>query len=142
MNTYLNRLQELLNTYSDELRAANQKRKPASGLLGIGPGPGDDPCHERLDQAVEALMGDMIQDSAGASETGPVVSALLRAESDGCWPESARLMLLAIQRHAIPLIPVLERNTRGELYVWYEKRHPRSRRFPLQKQILTALKNE
>ena len=140
MNTYLNRLRELLDTYSEELRAANQKRKPVSGLLGIGPGPGDDPCHDRLDQAVASLVDDMLRDSAGASETGPVVSLLLRAESEGGWPEPARLMLLAIQRHAIPLIPVLERNTREELYAWYEKRHPRSRRFPLQKQILASLK--
>ncbi len=139
MNSYLDRLREILGVYEEELSVADRNRKPASGLLGIGPGPGDDPCHDRLDQAVASLVGDMLRDSAGASETGPVVSALLRAESEGGWPEPARLMLLAIQRHAIPLIPVLERNTREELYAWYEKRHPRSRRFPLQKQILATL---
>ena len=140
MNTYLNRLRELLDTYSEELRAANQKRKPVSGLLGIGPGPGDDPCHERLDQAVASLVDDMLRDPGGLSEAGPVVSLLLRAESGDRWPEPARLMLAAVQRHALPLFPFLDRETREELYAWYDKRHPRSRRFPLQKQLLAALK--
>ncbi len=140
MNSYLDRLRGIIGVYEEELSVADRNRKPASGLLGIGPGPGDDPCHDRLDQAVASLVDDMLRDPAGLSEAGPVVSLLLRAESEGGWPEPARLMLLAIQRHAISLIPVLERNTREELYAWYGKRHPRSRRFPLQKQILAALK--
>ena len=141
MNGYTERLREILDTYEEELRIADRARKPASGLFGFGQGPGDDPCHSRMDQAVEALFGDMARDSAEASETGQVITSLLYAESEDRWPEHARLALLASQRHAIPLLSSLDRESRKELCAWYEKRHPRSRRFPLQKKIFLALKN-
>ena len=141
MGNYKDRLEYILRAYEEELALAVRNRKPASGILGFGPGPGDDPCHSTLDQAVETLMRDLIREPGGVSEAGPVISRLLRVESEDRWPEPARLMLNAAQRHAIPLIPALDRETREELYAWYEKRHPRYRRFPLHKQILLALKN-
>ena len=74
-----------------------------------------------------------VEDAADA------IGLLLGAEEDRPWPEEARWMLVAAQRHALPVIPLLPGAQRRKLLLEYRKRYPRFRRLPVQDQVLKAL---
>ncbi len=139
MRNYLGELQGILDTYGEELEAAGKKRKAVSGIFGFGPKPGDDPCHEKADRAVQTLLEELAEED-DAELTGQVVSGVLHADAGRKWPSDASLMLIAIQRHTLPLLPKMNAEARQELCAWYEKRYKRSQRLPLQKTILKLLK--
>lgn len=139
MRNYLGELQGILDTYGEELEAAGKKRKAASGIFGFGPKPGDDPCHEKADRAVQTLLEQLAGEN-DPETAGQVVDGLFRAEAERKWPADAQIMMIALQRHALPLLEQLPPEKKRELQAWYEKRYKRSQRLPLQKTILKLLK--
>ncbi len=135
---YDEKLRGLFDEYEAAVREADARRAPGSGLLGLGPKRGDDPCHEVFDQQIAALCGEIAADQPPAAELGDVIGLLLMAEDDRAWPEYTRWMLIAVQRHALPLIPLLPAEARRELGAQYKKRYPTFQRLPVQRQILKA----
>ena len=91
MRNYTGELRGILEIYAEEIEAARKKRKPTSGLLGFGPKPSDDPCHEKVDESVKALLEQLAEES-DAELTGQVVSDLFHAEAERAWPTDAGLM--------------------------------------------------
>ncbi|MBR3503281.1 MAG: hypothetical protein IKO07_03435 [Clostridia bacterium] len=142
MKTCCERLRDLFDEYEVAVRQADAHRPLGSGLLGMGPKRGDDPCHEAFDRQIAALCGEIAADRPPAEEVGDAVELLLRAEDDRAWPEYTRWMLIAVQRHALPLIPLLPEARRQALYAWYKKRYPTFRRLPVQQQLLKAFQSD
>ena len=136
---YTRKLRELLDEYETAVREASARKTPGSGLLGMGPKRGDDPCHEAFDRKLAALFAAMAAGDAPVGDAAEAIGLLLRAEDDKPWPVEARWMLVAVQRHALPLIPRLPAPRRRELLLAYKKRYPRYRRLPVQNEILKAL---
>ena len=134
------RLDALLEEYDAAVAQLQGKRRWLDGLLGLGKHPGEDPCHDQLDERVKALCDEASGEEATAGGRLELVEGILRAEGRWKGPEFARLMLCAIQRHALPLIPLLEGADRARLAEWYAKACPRYRRLPVQEQVLAALK--
>lgn len=140
MGVYTEKFRVIMDGYREGLENDRKKRKPLSGLFGFGAGPGDDPCHEILDRQTAQLTEEAQSEQAGPDETAELVGAVLQAEGNGEWPEYARLALIAIQRHTIPLISGIHPEERAELAAWYEKKYPKRMRLPVQKKILEELK--
>ena len=84
----------------------------------------------------------MAAGDASPADAAEAVGLLLRAEDDRPWPMDARWMLVAAQRHALPLIPLLPAAERQGLLLEYRKRYPRFHRLPVQNEILQALSHE
>ncbi len=140
MSEYVVKYQEIIDTYIDALAEADKHRKPGSGILGIGPGPGDDPCHVAMDEQVAALTAELAENETDPAVIGELVKAVLQAEQSREWPEAAKWAVLATQRHTIPLIAGMNQSDRKDILTWFEKAYPRRLRMPIQKQLINALK--
>lgn len=139
MNTYQERFRTILERYREELQKVGKGRKRFSGIFGIGAGPGDDPCHTMMDQQVEKLTAEMAEGETTPDETAALVSDILKAEKTCEWTPASKWAVIAVQRHALPLIPKMNPEGRKELADWYVKAYPRRERLPIQKDIIQEL---
>ena len=137
MNAFCEKLSGLLDEYDAAVREANARRKPGEGILGFGKKLSDDPCHGAFDRKIASLCEEMA--SAAPSDMAEAVALLFQAERDRAWLECARWMLVAVQRHALPLIPLLPEEEKRAMLAWYGKRYPAFQRLPVQQQIVRAL---
>ena len=139
MESFLARAEQAFADYREELKAAEQKLKPADGLFGFGHSLKDDACHVRADdrvrQAVEGLCA--MQPPSDVAEK--MVRKLLFRDDVASWPQAAQWMLRAMERHALPLIPFLSRETAKIISLEYAGRYKRWERMPVQKQVCRAL---
>ena len=132
-------LDAILQDYLAAVQELQKGRKLFDGLLGMGSRPGDAPCHDELDKKIAALCAQAaeLEDADGKAA---FLEALFQAEGSWTGPEYARWMLVAVQRHALAVIPALPEESRRAMAVRYEKKYPRRRRLPVQDQLLAALK--
>ena len=141
MTDYAAAFQEILSRYASALQALDARSHPADGLFGLGRRKGDDPCHDALDREVAALLTGLAADPDAVSQASGLLRLLLEAESSRSWPEHARWMLIAVQRHGQLLVPLLSPTDAASLAAWYADRYPRSSRFPVQRDLLRALRH-
>ena len=73
---YMERLQALLADYRADIDRLERSRKPTDGLLGFGKKPGDDACHDKMDERVRALADEMAADP-DADGIAPALRLLL-----------------------------------------------------------------
>ena len=130
-------LQAVLDTYDGDVREVEKKRRPMDGVLGFGRAPADDPCHGRMDKAVEELFA--AAGDASAEEAADALELLLGAAGAYEGPEYAKLSLVAAQRHALETAARLRAEDATRLLDAYMKAYPRKRQFPIQKKIVQAL---
>ena len=129
----------IMDEYTEAVRNVQKNRKMFDGVMGLGNHPGNAPSHETLDKKVESLC----LEAAGwenSEDREALIREISQAALDWEGPEYARLMLVAVQRHTLELIPKLEPEGRERLTEWYQKAYPRIRRLPVQNQVLSALK--
>lgn len=131
----------VLSAYQEDLDRLAESLRPGDGVFGFGRVPGDDPCHERFDKRASELAESWAQPERDRAEAADLVRRMLRCDRDLALPVYAQGMLLAIQRHVLPLIPRLTEAEAREMRLWYEKQYPFFRRMPIQKDVLRALKN-
>ena len=140
MGTYNDAFQGILNQYEAALQELDSRSRPGEGLFGFGRKKADDPCHDAMDQSVETLVSRLAADPDAVSEVPGFLRLLLEAESARPWPDHARWMLVAAQRHGMPLVPLLSPSDASDLASWYAARYSRFDRFPAQQTLLKALK--
>ena len=137
--------QAILQEYGEDVKKLEKVKRPMDGLFGLGKSPAMDSCHERMDQRLEALVKRACGLEEGEAGADPrtadaLAGALLRADKEAELPQYAHLALTAAQRHCLPLISRMSAQGKKELCAWFEKAYPRYARFPVQKDILKALK--
>ena len=132
-------LRGILAVYSEEVNKVQKQRRLFDGVLGMGNHPGYAACHENMDRAVEELCRRTMEED-DPEETAKLSEAVFQAASRWEGPEYACLMLMAIQRHVLPLISCLDPSDRERLAVWYEKQYPKRKRLPVQNEIAAKLK--
>lgn len=137
---YLQKLQRILQEYEQAVQEVQKKRRIFDGMLGLGNHPGNAACHDTLDQQTEKLCTE-VSEEGSAEEAAALVEAIFGAEGQWEGPEYARLMLIAIQRHTIALAERMGDEARQKLAARYEKEYPRSRRLPVQEQVLKCLRS-
>ena len=129
----------MMAEYDEAVTEVQKNRKMFDGVFGMGNHPGNAPCHDTLDRKIETLCREAA-DAPDAGQIRELLEAVYAAPLGWNGPEYARLMLVAIQRHTLPLIPLLRVEDRAELSAWYQKAWPRRKRLPVQEEVLKALK--
>ena len=134
-------LEQAFIIYRQDLEACVRKSKPTDGLLGFGRSLKDDPCHDRLDERVEAIMKDLCASQPSPQEAARFVGLLLRDDA-GSWPLAAQWMLRAIERHILPLVPFLSPDDAARFLKAYAARYRPWDRLPVQREVFKALKRQ
>ncbi len=139
MNELLAELEKCYTDYLDEVRGLPDRYVRTAGLLGVGSGPKDDPCHEKFYNDAKAAA-DILASVVPDSETAlTAVTLILKAAAENADEDYATMMLVAAQRHAIPLVGHLTPEDAADLLAWYDKTYPHRTRFPVQKEVGKAL---
>ena len=131
-------LNEILKEYDLAVQEVQKKRKFMDGVFGFGNHPGNAACHEQLDQKMESLCR-RAAESGDEQEIYALTKAVFEAGDRWEGPEYARLMLVAVQRHAMDLIPMLSSESRKELAAAYDRKYPRRKRLPVQEPLYREL---
>ena len=132
---------QLMEIYQDYLTKAVKIRKKASpfaGIFGMGDDPRKHPCHEEFYEAVETWVKDF--SPSDPAETFKVVEYILQAAVAHENNRDVYWFLYAAHALTMPLIPALNPEDRQTLAEWYNQTYPRRVRFPVQNQVLKALK--
>ena len=134
-------LERVFTMYREDLDNYEKKSKPTDGLLGFGRSLKDDPCHDRLDERVEAIMKDLCASQPSPQEAARFAGLLLRDDA-GSWPLAAQWMLRAIERHILPLVPFLSPGDAARFLKAYAARYRPWDRLPVQREVFRALKRQ
>lgn len=132
-------LEQAFRDYRQELENSQKKLRPTDGILGFGRSLKDDPCHERLDGRVKAVVDDICQAQPDAQFAERVVRMLLFRDDVSTWPQSAQWMLRAAERHTLPLIPYLTKDAAADITKEYKNQYKRWERLPAQERVYKAL---
>lgn len=135
-------LDQAYSDYRTELAEAEKKQKPADGLFGLGHSIKDDPCHERLDERIAAIVNQAAEEGVGSKQAALALRQIFTQTSLYRYPISAQWMLYATERHGMLLVPLLTREDAVELCRAYGKRYKVWDRLPVQKELHQALKRQ
>lgn len=107
-------------------------------LFMSGPRSCDHPGHTAFYEAVEKWALQLAEQSPTREQLLQVLEVLL-FEAENHRDSEARWFMVAAQRHALPLIPLLAENDRVPLAARFEKAYPSRNRMPVQEDILHML---
>ena len=138
-NDWLSRIEALYDAYLLTAAELEKNRKFGDGILGLRPGPADDPCHQRFAEELEALLRECAAE-ASSEEAAEILRLLFDKADDKRMPLSAYWMLIAVQGLGRELIGLLNPGDAAALLTFYRRRYPRRVRLPVQDQILKQLK--
>ena len=135
----LSALRRETEAYLETVRELERKRKPGEGIFGLKGGPADNPCHERYSETVEQLLNDFAAQDPTSGAVRLVLEELYTAPKKYRAPSCAYWMLIAVQRHSLPLIDRLSHADAETLFGLFQKTTPRHERLPIQNEILKKL---
>ena len=127
-------------SYLKFVEELERKRKPGEGIFGLKGGPADNPCHEQYSETVRQLLEGFARQNPPSGLVRPVLEELYAAPKRHPRPACSYWMLIAVQRHSLPLIDLLSPQDAFDLYVRFSRDVPRHERLPVQTEILKKLK--
>ena len=134
-------LDQIYTNYSNELEACGKKQKFTDGLFGFGHSIKDDPCHEKFYNRIKETLDRVAEYAPTSEETEKVIMFLFSRKNTYPYPPSAQLMLCAAEKHIIPLIPFLSRNSAIHIFDQYDAMYRKWERLPVQTEVWKNLKN-
>lgn len=140
MDGILSELDQIFADYRRELDESEKKHKPTDGLFGFGHSIKDDACHDRFDVKMRETVEKIAAEQPSSDETAQFIRLLFTESDHHEYSLSAKWMLIAAERHILPLIPFLKEEDAAVLAAEYGKRYRLWNRLPAQKQVLAALK--
>lgn len=137
----LTKIQTLYRDYDMEYRELERTRKPGAGLLGLGGGPKDDPCHERFAASLEGMLREAAETSPG--EAGDILEFIWFTQTapPKGW-DAGSWMRLAVHSLTPPLISRLSQEEAAGLLERYQAAYPRRTRLPAQEAVVSTLKKQ
>lgn len=137
-------LQCLYSDYLKEMKQLSAQRRLFEGILGFGKKPGKDICNRRFYDQVDQLVSGLADSYPDEVEAEAVVETLLHSEERAKLSSNndAKWMFIAIQGHALKLIPFLSPKAARELLTWYQKAYRPYQLMPVQRDVITALKRQ
>lgn len=133
-------LNTAIDAYIEEFKQVQEKASPAAGLFGFGSGPDDHPCHMAFYERIQEMTKGFLASGLGAEDAFSTVELLLKSHQTKDCPNTVKLMLVAVQKFAVPLIPMLSHKDSEELLKWYDSFVPRQTRMPVERDVARALK--
>ena len=132
-------IQQAFADFRQDVDNFERKKRPTDGLLGFGKTLQNDPCQERFDERLAGLTDAMRAAGPSPEAAEQAARLLLFRDDEASWPLAAQWMLRAAERHSLPLIPYLSRETAARIRREYAARNRPWDRLPVQKQVLRAL---
>ena len=133
-------IKKLTEDYISATDALLANRKFGEGVFGMPDSARSSPVHMEYYNAVEAAVNDYLAAAPQAEEADETVRFLLTASEEYPCSNLATWMLIAIQKHTLPLIPLMSDEKRAEMFSWFNTHVPRLQRLPAQRDIIKALK--
>lgn len=141
MNRYVELLREARETYRAEAEALAKNKHVFDGIFGTGSSVKNNACHDRFDARIEEILRQMTEEGAAAREIGEAVAFVLDGEAKNEAMSSVDIYLIAVQRHCLPLIALMPRESAAGLLERYVRAWPRHTRLPVQAEIVKRLKS-
>ncbi len=132
-------VRELYEQYIARTEQLERDRKPGEGILGLGGGPKDDPCHERFAKELEELLNGILAEEPGSGEVRELLEYIYRAPQVHPQPLTAYWTLQAVHGMTAPLAARLDPADAQAVRDEYVKTYRRWERLPAQKKALEAL---
>lgn len=138
-NEALARLRALYEAYLDKTAAVERSQKFGAGWFGLKGGVADDPCHDRFAVELQAYFASLAASGAESAALREIMEYVVAAPQKMDAPRAAYWMLIAVQGLTRPLLPLLSTADAGAVGAHLEKLFPRSKRLPVQDELLRAL---
>ncbi len=129
----------LWETYIAETERLERDKKPGAGILGLTPGPKDDPCHDRFLAQAQELLGQIDEAAPPSGEVRETLAYIYRAPLDHPEPLTAYWSLQAIHGATAPLAARLSPADARALRDEYKGMYRRWERLPAMKEAMAAL---
>ena len=126
--------------YEARVEEAARRARPGEGIFGFRGGVKDDPCHTRFAEELRKLLADYAASRPDPDEACELLLFMAEEPLRYRGERSAAWMLLAVQGLAMDLTPMLRPDAAAALAAAYEKDYPRSKRLPVQNELLKRLK--
>ena len=133
------RLRALYEAYLDKTAALERSQKFGAGWFGLKGGVADDPCHDRFAVELQAYFASLAASGAESAALREIMEYVVAAPQKMDAPRAAYWMLIAVQGLTRPLLPLLSTADAGAVGAHLEKLFPRSKRLPVQDELLRAL---
>ena len=136
-------LQMLYTNYLDKAKALHADDNKYASLLkwlfGMSHNPGDKELNPGFYDAVSSCLKKFQSEPYTPEEVSDIVSYMLQASVANADNPIAGLTLVAVHG-LLPLAPMLPAEKAAELVDRYQKQYPYRSRFPVQEELLKALK--
>ncbi len=126
--------------YREKVAEVERSSKPTAGLLGLGGGVKDDPCHDIFAEDLRVLLAGFAAAEPDSAAVSRVLRFMFREPLENPEPLCVYWMLLAVQGLAQDLVELLTPEDAAALAAEYKRDYPRRKRFPAQEQLLKKLK--
>lgn len=135
----LNDIRAVYEEYTSQVAKLEGERKAWDGFLGMGKKLSDDPCHDRFYGELEKLLKAFAEEKPSSEDIRAVLDFMYRVPCDEEQPQSAVMPMNAVHSLTLELTERLSAGDAEALLEQYKKDYPRSRRFPVHKNVIKAL---
>ena len=132
-------LQTLYEGYIAKAEQLERDKKPGAGLLGLTPGPKDDPCHKMFIDQLQELMDGMLAQKPASGQMRQVLAYIYRAPLEHETPLAVYWTLQAAHSTTLEMAGRLESGDARALRDEFAKMYRRWERLPVQKKVLEVL---
>ena len=139
--THLEELDRLIREYIDFALTLKQTSLVQKMFMDKRQNDGDHPAHMAFFEAVGSWAAEFAAASPSQEELTKALEQLLLT-AYGYRDKMPYWYLLAIQGHAVHLIPLLEEERRQPLLKAFEAQYPRSSQLPAQRQVSELLRGQ
>jgi hypothetical protein len=138
------KLESLYTPYLDEAdtlkRGGNKSASLFKRIFGIKHNPGDKDLNPNFYYAVTACLEEFQSEPYTPEDALAVVEYVLHAAASNTDNPIASFALIQVQGLLTPLVSSLPPEKAANLADWYKKQYPYRNRFPVQENLLKALK--
>ena len=135
-------LHQLYQQYISHALSLESKRQPGQGLLGMGSKPADDPCHETFVKAAEEAAAALALTRPQGETLLSLLRLIFRVPEEHRDTLSLYWTLVAAQRCALPLIPLLSPGNARVLLKEFGRLFRPWQRMPVQKEVMQLLSRQ
>ena len=135
----LDDIRAVYEEYTAQVEKLEGERKAWDGLFGMGKKLSDDPCHDHFYEELEKLLKAFSAEKPPSEEIRRVLGFIYSISCDDEQPENALMPMNAAHSLTLELAEQLSAEDGAALLEQYKYDYPRSRRFPVHKNVIKAL---
>ena len=135
----ISEVKELYSEYVSKVKELEQQMKPSDGLFGMGRKISDDRCHDDFADRLEKMLSDYAESEHDKGEVREVLGYIYNVPFEFEDDKNIYWMMNAVHGLTQNLISFLSAEDADRLLKEYKDKYPRSKRLPVQKQLVKAL---